>query len=115
MHDRAGDNNIVVHAQLQAIGSFDGRIAETANCRYASYNNKESATDASAIENVLKALDYIDECNELRAKHNLPELKVTDLLIAYAIPDANYTDKNIAHPSPFNVGENLSWGISSGQ
>lgn len=83
------------------------------NCKYASYNQKGSPTDASAIENVLIALDYIDECNELRAKHDLPELRVTDLMMAYAIADANFASKRLGHPVQFNVAENLSWNFST--
>lgn len=81
-------------------------------CIYNKYNDRGSATDASSFENIFYALDFIDECNELREKHGLSALKVTDLMMAYAISDANYASQNISHPMQFGVGENLAWGYT---
>lgn len=99
-----------MYAFFESVGATDALDA-LENCHFAKYNIKGSSTDASFFENVFAALDFIDECNELRKEEGLSELKVTDLMMAYAIADANYANNIILHhPGQFPVGENLAWG-----
>ena len=60
---------------------------------------------------------FLKECNALRsnaenADKNLPELKVTLIDTAYAMWDANWSQKNIGHAGAFRIGENLAFGYS---
>ena len=41
--------------------------------------------DATSLDNLLKALDMIDECNKLRADHGLEPLKVSETAMAMAM------------------------------
>ncbi len=66
--------------------------------------------DTTRLELMLKSLEYIEECNSLRANHGLPALLVTDYMMATAMVQLNWSDTNYAHSQFFNVGENLSWG-----
>ena len=56
------------------------------------------------------SLKYIRECNDLRAKEGLPPLKVSDVLMARAQADVDWSDDNLDHAMQFNMGENLAWG-----
>lgn len=101
-----------MYAFFESVGATDALDA-LENCYYADYNTKGYSEDASSFKNVFDALDFIDECNRLRKEEGLSELKVTDLMMACAIADANFADHHIAHPEQFNVGENLAWGYSN--
>lgn len=90
------------------------------NCRYSSYTNKGSETDATNLENMKASFNYIRECNSLREQEGidpvsggtLGTLKVSDYMMAAAQADANYSLTNIGHARQFDVGENLAWGYS---
>ena len=88
-----------------------------------------SKTLASALtpENLKKAADFVDECNELRAKHGLSPLKINYRLMCFSATSTAVSSQVIAHavieqfyadafPSLKNVlfypGENLAWGHS---
>lgn len=68
------------------------------------------AGDATSLENMKKALDWVRTTNDYRAKHNLPALSINDTLMAMAQADADWSSHNIKHANIFAVGENLSWG-----
>ncbi|MFQ6150827.1 CAP domain-containing protein, partial [Bifidobacterium adolescentis] len=70
--------------------------------------------DATSLDNLLKALDMIDECNKLRADHGLEPLKVSETAMAMAMVQANYAaNGHYNHNYQYdNVGENLDWGFS---
>ena len=65
--------------------------------------------DATDLTLMLKSLEYIEECNSLRAQHGLPALLVTDYMMAVAQVQLNWSDTNTAHSQFYQVGENLSW------
>lgn len=68
--------------------------------------------DASSWENVFKALDFIDECNELRKSQGLSELKTSDYEMAVAIVKANIASERRGHQlimETGGAGENLAW------
>ena len=60
-----------------------------------SYTNVNDPNDASAIGNMLKALDLIAECNALRKAEGLPELYVSDVAMAIAILNTNWSAANL--------------------
>ncbi|MBQ8927448.1 MAG: CAP domain-containing protein, partial [Oscillospiraceae bacterium] len=68
--------------------------------------------DATSLDNMRRSFDYIRECNELRRAEGLPELLVSDTLMAIAQSDLNWSDGAVAHSSQFFVGENLSWNYA---
>nr|WP_187231552.1 CAP domain-containing protein [Collinsella sp. BA40] len=59
------------------------------------YTNLNDPNDASAIGNMLKALDLIAECNALRKAEGLPELYVSDVAMAIAIMNTNWSAANL--------------------
>lgn len=84
---------------------------------FRSYTHISDQNDATSLENMKKAFDYIRECNQLRKNdENFPDcedLFVTDYLMAVAQMNANWAresngERN-SHSKVFNVGENLAW------
>lgn len=71
------------------------------------------AGDATSLENMKKALEWVHTTNDYRAKHNLPALSINDTLMAMAQADANWSMTNYGHAMIFNVGENLAWGYAN--
>lgn len=93
------------------------------------YTHMGDKNDASSLTNVLKALDSIDAANELREEAGLEPLKVTYLMTAVSILNANWSKYHfdqthelehaqtvIANtpsnklPYGMNVAENLAYG-----
>lgn len=72
-------------------------------------NLEGDPTDASTFENMLKALDFIDQLNELRAADGLDPLKVSSYMMAISIVNTNWSEDHGQHSMHGNVGENLSW------
>lgn len=68
--------------------------------------------DATSLENLVRALDLIDECNKLREAEGVPPLKVSDaaLAMAMAMVQANFAaNGNYFHNGQYNTnGENLA-------
>lgn len=100
---------------LGSVGLFDYYHSTDAlnaifNSTYASYTTPGAYGDATDMNNVYNSLQFIDECNALRAKHGLSALKVTDVLMACEEADVNWSKDNLQHAMQFNMGENLSWG-----
>lgn len=81
--------------------------------QYASYTKKGDAKDATSLDNMRKTIQYMKECNELRAAHGLPLLTVTYTLMAMAQADANYSDTIEEHAKQFPVGENVAWNYGT--
>lgn len=63
--------------------------------------------DATSFENMLKALDYIDTCNELRKGEGLNELKVSLTLMGVAQSNANFISYHFEHAGGMG-GENIA-------
>ena len=68
--------------------------------------------DATSLDNMIAALSYIKEANQLRAKEGLAPLKVSDTLMAMSMANVDWSDDNIGHSGQFNVGENMAWGFN---
>ena len=71
--------------------------------------NLSASYDATNLDLMLQSLDWIDECNQLRANHGLPALLVSDYMMAVAQVQLNWSDSNTGHSRFYNVGENLAW------
>jgi uncharacterized protein YkwD len=77
-----------------------------------------SSTDATSLDNMTKSLDMLKEFNEIRASEGLPELQVSDYLMAvsqvhtdwgvWAIRNYGTFDHSRAHA----VGENIAFGYA---
>ena len=67
--------------------------------------------DATSIEKLQAAVNFISRGNSYRAKESLPALKVSSALMAMAELNADYQDKNAVfdHSSAFSVLENLAY------
>lgn len=78
-----------------------------------SYTNLNDPNDASAIGNMLKAIDLIAECNALRKAEGLPELYVSDYAMAVAIVNTNWSAANLKKTGKLehvaNHGGNRGW------
>ena len=105
---------------FEAMGS-QAAIDILNNAKYASYTKKGDPNDATSLENMKVTFKWIREANRLRALEGLAPLKVTDLLMAMAQSNANWSDTNMDHsrqphknPDALMTGENLSWGAGDG-
>ena len=116
--------NAGAFAFFEAMGS-QGALRILTDGRLAKWTMKGDAKGAASLLHMLEALDYIDYCNELRAKyHGLPALKVSDVAMAAAAHNCNWAGPNGNHPDKLGhgwpveveeggVAENLAWGTSS--
>lgn len=85
---------------------------------------EQHLNSATEVENILKAVDYIDECNDLRAREGKSELKINGRLMVFSVVSAAISSQvddddhvaaeqleNTGSPAntiPYNV-ENLAW------
>ena len=83
------------------------------SAKYGSYIHKGDSQDATSLQNMYKALDIIEKCNQLRAQEGKSELKVTDTLMAMAQADADYSVIAIGHAQQYQVAENCAFGGSN--
>ena len=83
--------------------------------KYLEYTHIGAKDDATSLDNLLKALDMIDECNRLREENGLEPLKVSETALAMAMVQANYAaNGHYGHNYQYeNTGENLAWGTSA--
>lgn len=91
------------------------------NAQYASYTKKGDPNDATSLENMKVTFKWIREANRLRALEGLAPLKVTDLLMAMAQSNANWSDTHENHsrqqhenPDSWGYAENLANGAGDG-
>ena len=82
------------------------------NCQYAEYNNKGDENDATSLENMKLAIEFLEEYLEIRAQEGCTtEVKVSDSMMAMAQADVNASSPlGYNHPKQFGVAENLAWG-----
>lgn len=74
------------------------------------YTDLSDPEDATAMKNVIKSIDVLEECNRLRKNHGVDELEVTLDLMVMAQKQLNWSDTGMGHSKAYSVGENLSWG-----
>ncbi|MGI6737629.1 MAG: CAP domain-containing protein [Anaerovoracaceae bacterium] len=87
-------------------------------CRYRgyikTYDNSakgcDREVDATSLKNMKHSFRWIRRCNKIRKQRGLRELKITDLNMAQAQANADYSDQNIHHAEQFrNSAENAAW------
>ncbi len=99
-------------AFFEEMGSTDA-LDVLNNSAISSYTHKGDAYDATAIDNMLYSLDFIDEYIELRAKEGYTgETYVSDYMMALAQVKTNASAITMKHESLGYVGENLAWGYN---
>ncbi|MBT1167183.1 InlB B-repeat-containing protein [Bifidobacterium simiarum] len=74
--------------------------------RYLQYVHHGEKNDATSLDNMFKALDYIKQGNKIRSDEGVRVLKVTDSNMAIAEAAADWASVNQSHLSS---PENLSW------
>ncbi|WP_295568117.1 N-acetylmuramoyl-L-alanine amidase family protein [uncultured Holdemanella sp.] len=92
---------------------FDKNSSSPAEAGLASYTNMGQKDDATSLENMQASIAYLKECNEIRKKEGLPELKVSTWLTAIAQVNANHAKSNMEHAGVYATGENLAWGYGN--
>lgn len=70
----------------------------------------DDPNDTITLPHFWMALDYIDQCNQIRASEGLTALGVTYSLMAISMVQADASSSLEDHTGLFSVGENLSWG-----
>lgn len=92
------------------VGANDAITVLNAKNNISGYTHMGASNDATSLDNMKKALDYIDECNNLRARHGLSALKVSDYMMAVSQVQCNASSSTMNHTRQYSVGENLAWG-----
>lgn len=92
----------------------DPAVERGTNTSFGEYVDLGADGDATSIDNMLEALDWIEYCNEHYRKPNgLPELLVTDEAMAVAQRNADFSTSHYQHASSdmmsgvYGEGENL--------
>lgn len=91
---------------------FDKNNPNTAKAELATHTQMGQKNDATSLENMQASIAYMKECNDLRKKHNLSELKVSMWLMAVAQVNANNARDYFGHAEVYYTAENLAWGWS---
>ena len=95
---------------FDSLGCSDLANSVLVNGKLSSYTKLGQADDATSLENMQASIAYLKECNEIRKKEGLSELKVSAWLMAVAQANANHAKTNIGHAGVYATGENLAWG-----
>lgn len=95
---------------FDSLGCSDLANSVLVNGKLSSYTKLGQADDATSLENMQASIAYLKECNEIRKKEGLSELKVSAWLMAVAQANANHAKTNIDHARVYATGENLAWG-----
>lgn len=78
------------------------------------WTHKGDTQDATDLNNMRKAIEGLERCNELRRQDNLSELKVSITMMAIAQANTNHSSRYLnGHSKQFNIGENLAWNYGS--
>ncbi len=77
-----------------------------------SLTRRGAAGDATGVDNMLAAIPYLKQCNEIRAANGLEPLKVGVDHMAFAMWNANWSDTHGAHAGvrSYRSHECLAWG-----
>ena len=89
---------------------FDKNSSNESRADLASYTQMGAQDDATSLENMQASIAYMKECNEIRKKEGLSELKVSTWLMAIAQVNANHAKTYMGHAGTYACAENLSWG-----
>lgn len=97
----------------EAVAVLQNPAPEVAGC-----TNIGAEGDATSMYNLWQTVQYLDECNDLRALEGydprgggkLESLLVDPRLMAIAEVQLNWSRDNNGHSGAYGVGENLAWG-----
>ena len=92
---------------------FDKNDSNMAIANLAKYTQMGQKDDATSLENMQASIAYMKECNEIRKKEGLSELKVSAWLMAVAQVNANRAKVKMSHSGTYATGENLAWGYGN--
>lgn len=92
---------------------FDKNDSNMAIANLAKYTQMGQKDDATSLENMQASIAYMKECNEIRKKEGLSELKVSTWLMAVAQVNANRAKVKMSHSGTYATGENLAWGYGN--
>ena len=102
-------------ASLQIIGYFlsikqDRAAGIVAKGIADGYLSLDEAGSAANIDNVIKSLDVISQCNVLRKEEGLSQLMADPEMMAIAIVQTSCSRGEVFHSKLYDVSENLAWG-----
>ncbi len=83
----------ILNTNIQMDGVWDGELF--AGKFLYNFTNLNDPNDASSLENILKALDIIEEANKIRRNAGLEELKVTQDMMVVSILQTNWSRANL--------------------
>ena len=83
----------ILNTNIQMDGMWDGELF--AGKFLYNFTNLNDPNDASSLENILKALDIIEEANKIRRNAGLEELKVTQDMMVVSILQTNWSRANL--------------------
>jgi len=108
----ASNNSTMLNNGMAGMFEYYGSTAALSYLKgsLSSYTNIGKTGDATSLDNMDKAMTYLEKANEIRRSNGLSEFRVTDELMAIAAAQVNWSSQNIAHSEAYNVGENLAWG-----
>ena len=98
---------------FDSVGCLDLASIVLVNGKLASNTKIGQKDDATSLENMQASIAYMKECNEIRRKEDLSELKVSMTLMAIAQANANYAKYNMDHSGEYVTSENLAWGYGN--
>ena len=107
------------YGATEAIKIIEDRVTNQVGNNGWGHTNVGANGDATSLENMKTAINFIAVGNELIAnddiqvQHNYAILKVTDRAMAVAQVQTNASSTNINHSQMNKYGENLAWGNRS--
>ena len=82
---------------------------------YQDLDNMDDLNSAFNLDNMYRALDTIEYCNQLRVNHDAPVARVDPYLMAISQVNTNFSNANyLTHSNAYaNVSENIAWGFEN--
>ena len=82
--------------------------------QYQNFTNMDSRTSAFNLDNMYRALDNIEYCNDLRVSHGSPESRIDPYLMAVSQINTNFSYVNyLTHSNAYDISENIAWGFAN--
>lgn len=110
-----------IQGYYDSMGAFAASdILKDPRGKLAGHTHIGAENDATSLDNVINSISYLKEFNKIRASENLPELKVSMVLMAISQANANWQRDeaqigNVAHASVYSTGENAAWGYGDAE
>ena len=110
-----------IQGYYDSMGAFAASdILKDPRGKLAGHTHLGAENDATSLDYVINSISYLKEFNKIRANENLPELKVSMVLMAISQVNANWQKDeaqigNVAHASVYSTGENAAWGYGDAE